>query len=101
MEYLDPEKRRQHHRLLMLGYALIAMAILFGAYLLLNLTYGYARGKDGHIIQNGFVFVSSHPNAAKIYIDNQLHKSRTNTRLTLPEGHYTIQLKLTGYRDWQ
>ena len=101
MDYLDPEKSRRHHQILLVGYVLIGMAILFGAYLLLNLTYGYARGKDGHIIQNGFVFVSSQPHPAQIYVDNQLHKSRTNTRLTLPAGHYTIQLKRDGYRDWQ
>lgn len=101
MDYLDPEKRRRHHRIMMVGYLLIAVVILGVTYLLINLTYGYARGKDGQIIQNGFVYLSSRPASAQIYLDDKLYKAQTNTRMILPAGRYTVRLVRDGYRTWQ
>lgn len=101
MDYLDPKKQFRHNIILMVGYVLIGVGILIATVILLQVAYGYARGKDGQIIQNGFVFVSSQPHPALIYTNGQLNKARTNTRLTLPAGQYTVQLKRSGYRDWQ
>jgi hypothetical protein len=85
----------------MTGYVLIGVGILITTVILLQVAYGYARGKNGQIIQNGFVFVSSQPHPAQIYTNGQLNKARTNTRLTLPAGQYTVQLKRSGYREWR
>lgn len=101
MDYLDPKKRRQHDMLLFLGYALITVGIIAVVYLLLYQAYGYGRGKNGQIIQSGFVFVSSQPNPAQIYLNGQKNKASTNTRLSLPAGRYTMQLKRNGYHTWQ
>ena len=101
MDYLDPKKHRQHNLLIMLGYVLITVAIAAVVYLLLYQAYGYGVGKNGKIIQNGFVFVSSQPNPAQIYLNGQKNKATTNTRLSLPAGRYTMQLQRTGYRNWQ
>ncbi|HET7320009.1 MAG TPA: PEGA domain-containing protein, partial [Candidatus Saccharimonadales bacterium] len=101
MDYLDPKKQFRHNIMLMVGYVLIGVGILIATVILLQVAYGYARGKDGQIIQNGFVFVSSQPHPAQIYTNGQLNKAKTNTRLTLQAGQYTLQLKRSGYRDWQ
>lgn len=101
MDYLDPKKRFQHTIILLVGYVLVGLAILIATIILLQMAYGYARGKNGQIIQNGFVYLSSQPSPAKIYINNQLNNSQTNTRLTLQAGSYRLQLKRNGYRDWQ
>ena len=101
MDYLDPQKHRRHNLLILLGYVLITVAIACIVYLLLYKAYGYGVGKNGKITQNGFVFVSSQPNPAQIYLNGQKNKSTTNTRLSLLAGRYTMQLQRTGYRTWQ
>ncbi len=101
MDYLDPKKQRQHTIFLTVGYVLVTIAILAAVRLLLDMAYGYGINNKGQIIQNGFVFVSSQPHPAQIYINGELDKTHTNTRLTLAAGRYTLQLKRSGYRDWQ
>jgi hypothetical protein len=101
MDYLDPKKEARHRVLLFVGYILIGVAILIGTLVLLYQAYGFGIGKNGTVIQNGLVFVSSQPNPANIYLNNKLNKSQTNTRLTLPSGIYQVRLARDGYRDWQ
>ena len=101
MDYLDPKKRLQHAVMLMTGYVLIGIGILIGTTLLLYKAYGYGLDKNGQVIQNGLVFVSSQPHPASIYLDGTLNKVRTNSRLPLPAGKYTMKLLRTGYRPWQ
>lgn len=100
MDFLDPKKQRRQTMLLMVGYVLIGAGILIGSIVLYFLANGYSRGKNGQIIQNGFVFVSSQPHPAKIYVNGKPSKA-TNTRLTLPAGSYLLRLARNGYRDWQ
>lgn len=101
MDYLDPKKQREHIIRLMVGYVLVSITIFVGAVLLLYQAYGFGLDKNGQVIQNGLVFVSSQPHPAKIYLDGKLNKSRTNTRLFLPSGDYTLKLQRDGYREWQ
>ncbi|HSW37029.1 MAG TPA: PEGA domain-containing protein [Candidatus Saccharimonadales bacterium] len=100
MDYLDPIKRRRHNMILYTGYMLVAIAILIATTILLNLTYGYWVDKNGEIIQNGGVFLSSQPDSAQIYLNGKLSK-KTNARLVLPAGDYEAELKRTGYRSWR
>src|SRR5438309_1696001 len=100
MDFLDPKKRRAHRIRLMVGYVLVAVALAMGTLVLVLLSYGYDLDrKTGTIIQNGLVFVSARPGAAEIYVDGKLQPSRTDTRLVLPAGQYTLQLKRDGYRS--
>ena len=101
MDYLDPKKQRQHAILLWLGYALTTIGIAAVTWLLFNIAYGYGRGKDGQIVLNGLVYVSSQPNPATITLNGKQNKSQTNTRLLLPSGRYSLQLSRPGYRNWQ
>lgn len=100
MDFLDPKKNLRHSIIMISGYLLIAIAIALGTIVLLYSAYGYGFGKNGTIIQNGFLYLSSTPNPANITLNGVRSKSATNTRLLLPEGIYNVQLTENGYRPW-
>ena len=101
MDYLDPHKQSRHRLILLAGYIFIAIAIALATRVLLYQAYGFGLGKNGTVIQNGLVFISSQPNPAKIYMNGSLNKNSTNARLFLPAGLYHVRLTRTGYHDWQ
>lgn len=101
MDYLDPKKQFHHRLILLVGYVLVTIAIVIGTLVLLYQAYGFGLGKNGNVIQNGLVFVSSQPNPAQIYLNGHLNSNATNARLLLPAGIYHMKLTRTGYRDWQ
>jgi hypothetical protein len=100
MDFLDPEKQKAHARRLLLGYVLIGLIVLLGTTILLYLSYGFGLDKNGKVIQNGLVFLSSQPDGATIYINGQ-QADQTNTRLTLPAGSYIAEIRRTGYSSWK
>ncbi len=101
MDFLDPKKQRNYKIRLIVGYGLITIAVLLTVTVLLYQAYGFGLDKNGNIIQNGLVFVSSTPSGAQISINNSRYKSNTNVRIPLPSGQYTIKLQRTGYIDWK
>ncbi len=101
MDFLDPKKKRAHHKRLMIGYVLVAIALGISTWLLVVLSSGYYYDRHtGTVIQNGLVFIGSHPGSADIYINGQIQQSHTDTKLLLPTGQYNIQLKRKDYRTW-
>lgn len=100
MDFLDPKKQLRHRIILLIGYALIGIAITIGTLVLVYQAYGFGLGKNGTVIQNGLLFFSSQPNPADIYVNGTKKSVRTNTRLSLPEGIYKIDLKRAGYHTW-
>lgn len=102
MDFLDPAKKRAHIRRLYIGYALMAVVIGISAGILMLESRGFTVDRStGEVIQNGLVFVAAHPEPADIYINGKLHRSQTESRLVLPEGHYSFELKRAGYRPWK
>jgi hypothetical protein len=101
MDYLDPRKEFRHRITLMVGYVLVAVAIVIATLILLYQAYGFGLGKNGTVIQNGLTFFSSQPHPANIYLNGTLGKSQTNSRVVLPAGIYHIRLARDGYREWQ
>src|SRR4051812_19339073 len=102
MDFLDPKKKRSHRRKLFIGYALIAIALVMGIRLLVLFTSGYYYDSHtGTVAQNGLVFMGSKPSAADIYVNGELQTSKTDRRLYLPGGQYTIELKRKGYESWR
>jgi len=99
MDFLDPHKRRVRKIELMIGYVLITILLGLGTLVLLYLSYGFGLGKNGQIIQNGLVFISSTPSSANIYVSG-VQKGTTNARVILPSGQYLLQLQRSGYRVW-
>lgn len=101
MDFLDPKKLRRHKIQLLVGYVLIAIALIIATTVLLYSAYGFGVDKNGKVIQNGLVFLSTRPSPANIYVNNALNKSQTNTRVQLPAGQYAIKLQRDGYRTWE
>lgn len=100
MEFLDPRKQKQHLIRLFIGYVLVGAALILTTIILVYQAYGFGL-KDGQVIQNGLIFVSSRPNPADIYVNGKKHDDTTNTRLLLPAGQYTFRLEREGYRTWK
>lgn len=100
MEFLDPRKQRAYMIRLFVGYFLVAIALALTAIILLYQANGFGITKNGKVVQNGLVFVSSNPNPADVYVDDQRYKDRTNTRILLQAGKYNFRLQRDGYRSW-
>ena len=100
MDFLDPKKQRAHLIRLFIGYILVGIALILTTIILLYQAYGFGI-KNGEVIQNGLVFVSSRPRPADIYVNNAKRDETTNSRLLLPAGQYTFRLQRDGYRTWQ
>lgn len=101
MDFLDPKKQKARTYRLITGYILIGIALILTTIILLYQAYGFGIDKNGQIIQNGLVFVSSTPNPATIDINGKRYKDDTNVRIPLPAGQYTFQLQRTGYENWK
>lgn len=101
MDFLDPQKQKEHARRLILGYILIGVLLLLATVVLLHQVYGFGVDKSGNVFQKGLVFLSSQPDGADIFINDKKYKDGTNTRMTIPAGQYVVELKKNGYRDWK
>jgi hypothetical protein len=101
MDYLDLKKQLHNRILLFTGYVLIAVAIVFAAIALLYQASGVGIDKNGKVIQNGLVLISSKPSGSDIYLNGTLYKDKTNTRLFVPVGDYDVQIKRNGYHSWR
>jgi hypothetical protein len=66
MDFLDPKRKKSHHKRLFIGYLLMAVAVAMGTLILLFSAFGYGVDrKTGDVIQNGTVFVDSQPGGSK------------------------------------
>lgn len=101
MDYLDRRKELTQNIMLMLGYVLIAVAIVISALILLYQAYGFGLNQKGVVVQNGLLFFSSHPNPATITTNGVKQPQSTNTRMTLTAGVYKVAIARRGYYDWQ
>jgi hypothetical protein len=100
MEFLDPKKQRSHTIRILIGYVLIAIALVLATTILIYQANGFGY-KNGQVIQNGLVFMSSLPDAADIYVNGQKIEEQTGSRLRVPAGQYVFELKRPSYRSWQ
>lgn len=100
MDFLDPKKQKAHSRRLLIGYVLMGLALIMATTVLLYQAYGFGIDRHGRVIQNGLIFMSSHPEGATIYA-NGVRQDSTNTRLTIPAGPYTFELRRDGYHTWK
>jgi hypothetical protein len=101
MDFVNPKKRRYQKIQLIIGYILVSIAVLLLALVLFYGARGYGFSKNGQIIQNGLLLVSSNPNPAFITLNGVLNNATTNARLELPAGQYTLELSKTGYHPWK
>jgi hypothetical protein len=100
MDYLDPEKKKAHRIRLFVGYGLFSVAIGMATLIIVYLANGFYVDRSGEFIQNGLVFVDSQPGGADVFLNGEKQQSKTDARLVVPSGSYTIDVKKDGYRDW-
>ena len=101
MEFINPILKQKHKKRLTVGYLLLTLLVGLATYILVATAMGYEiLQRDGQIIQNGIVFLDSKPVRTEIFVNGKKESSKTDARLTLPEGDYEIILKADGYKDW-
>lgn len=79
------------------------LIIIFSGILVLivALARGYRFNfEERKITSTGILSVNSAPEAAKIYINDEL-KGVTNQNITLPPGNYRLKLVKDGFTEWQ
>lgn len=101
MDFVDPAKMHRHRILLFVGYMLVSVAIVIAALVLLYQAGGYGIAKNGSVIQNGILFLSSQPRGSAIYLNGELNTNKTNARLVIPSNVYNVELRRPGYNSWQ
>ncbi len=101
MDFLDPQKQKQHRFRLTLGYILIGLALAMATTILMYKAYGFGLDRHGRVIQSGLLFLSSQPSGADIYVNGKSLGDQTDTRLNIPAGQYTFELRRDGYRTWK
>jgi hypothetical protein len=101
MEFLSPEQKRQKTQRLFIGYALLTILVSLATYIMISTARGYEIfAAEGEIVQNGLLFVNTDPDGAQLFVNGKEESNATNTRLSLPEGNYTLTMKKAGYREW-
>lgn len=99
VDYLNPKKRKWHLVRLFSGYILVAMAVAVAVVVLFYLVLGFSY-KNGVIVRDGMMFLSSTPGNANITLDGQPNGT-TSKRLIIEAGKYNVELTRSGYRPWQ
>ncbi|MCA9323847.1 PEGA domain-containing protein [Candidatus Saccharibacteria bacterium] len=101
MDYLDPQKKKQKKIRLMLMYALLGIAIAIATVVMVYLVNGYTVDKEtGEVVQNSLLYLDSKPESAEIYLNGEKQRGRTDARLVIPEGNYSVEMRRSGYRNW-
>lgn len=102
MDFLDPRRKKAHRRRLFFGYLLMSIVVTLGTIIILYLAYGFDIDRQtGSLIQNGIVFVDSKPQGARITLNGVEHRNKTDTRMVLPAGTYTIKIEAEDFRHWE
>lgn len=102
MDYLDPKKKKAKRIQLLVGYALLGIAISITTLVFVYLANGYVVDrKTGEVIQNGVIYLDSRPESARVYMNGQQQSSNTDARLVVPEGEYSLELRRDGYKSWK
>lgn len=98
MHRVDIKKRRT----LALRYAAYAATLILSiitTVVLLYVALGY-RFDQGHVVRSGLLLVDNKPEAAQIFINNELKDNSSPGRFVLSAGNYDLKLTLDGYREW-
>lgn len=102
MDFLDPSKKRAHNIRLHIGYFLMSIVVVLGTLLFFSIANGFNIDRQtGTLYQNGTIYVDSKPKGGRVFVNNIEQSNRTDTRLDLPAGSYTIRIQADGFRYWE
>ena len=81
-------------------FLLTIIIVGIGGYIALLYARGYRVNPDsGKITPHGLFVIKSSPNAAQLFINNEL-KTATDATLSLTPGSYQVEIKKEGYKTW-
>ena len=81
MDFLDPRKKNRQSIQLAIGHTLMALLVIVGTYILVSQAYGFDVDRSsGSVIRNGLVFIDSAPDKAKIYLNESIQRTLSNTK---------------------
>jgi hypothetical protein len=102
MEFLTKRDKQKRTYLLFVSYSLLGILTLLLTYILVSNARGYEIfSQDGNVVQNGLLFVDSKPEGADIYINGVKESDKTNAKLSLAEGSYSVKIQKDGYETWE
>lgn len=88
--------------LILLSYAVVAVAVLITTIILVELGQGYTYNfKTNQFSINGLLALGTSPSGANLYINNRYTHRKTPYRSTMPTGTYDVELRADGYRTWR
>ncbi len=95
------QKRRQRLHLTFI-YSLMVLTVVFLVIIAAYLMQGYRiNWHNGTVEQGGLVQFDSHPDGARVVVDNTALSNNTPSKITLSAGQRTVMMQRQGYRDWQ
>lgn len=96
------KKRKKALTLRFTAYAVTLTLTAITTVVLLFVALGYRfNSADGDVVRSGLLLVDSKPEAAEIYINNELKDNAAPGRFILKGGSYDISLRRDGYRNWE
>ncbi len=100
MHRVNP-KKKQAAALRFIAYAVTLTLTVLTTVVLLYIALGYRfDSQNGNVVRSGLLLVDNQPEAASIYINNELKDNTAPGRFVLSAGNYDLSLKKDGYRDW-
>ncbi len=101
MEFLTKKQKQRRTKQLFFGYALLSVLTILLSFILVSTARGYVFfSRDGELRQNGLLFLSSKPGGADVYINGVKEQNTTDSKLSLGDGIYLIELKKQGFNTW-
>ena len=95
------QKRRQRLHLTFI-YSLMVITVVFLVVIAAYLMQGYRLNwHNGTVEQGGLVQFDSHPDGARVTVNNTTLGNSTPSKITLSAGQRTVTMQRQGYRDWQ
>lgn len=96
------KKRTKTLTLRFTAYAVTLLLTIVTTAFLLFVALGYRfNSRDGDVVRSGLLLVDSKPEAAQIYIGDELKDNAAPGRFILQNGKYDLSLRREGYRDWK
>lgn len=96
------KKRTKTLTLRFAAYAITLLLTVITTAVLLFVALGYRfNSADGDVVRSGLLLVDSKPEAAQVYVNEELKDNAAPSRFILQNGNYDLRLRRDGYRDWQ
>lgn len=94
-------KKNRTIALRFVAYAVTLVLSILTTALLLYIALGYRfDSSSGHIVRSGLLLTDNTPEAARVYINNELKDNTNPGRFVLTAGKYALKFTRDGYRDW-